>query len=114
MGAYVMSSFVHVERSYAAAQANLRKEEFLAKVVSKGGIAQMKTKPECFAAKVKKLKCRSAKKQKDGKNKAEYLKPWTDALRKARENLGITGNKVGAKKDTELYKEAKRLQLEGA
>ena len=28
MGAYVMSSFVHIERSYAAAQANLRKAEF--------------------------------------------------------------------------------------
>ena len=112
MGAYVMSSFAHIERSYAAAQANLRKEEFLAKVVSKRGIAQMKTKPECFAAKMKKLKCRSAKKQKDGKNKAEYLKPWTDALRKARENLGITGRAL-AKKDTEYYKEAKRLQREG-
>ena len=48
-----------------------------------------------------------------GKAKAGYLKPWTDALKKARENLGITGNKVCATKDTDYYKEAKRLQREG-
>ena len=47
-----------------------------------------------------------------GKAKAWYLKPWTDALKKARQNLGMTG-KVCAKKDTEYYKEAKRLQREG-
>ena len=112
MGAYVMSSFVHVERSYAAAQANLRKAEFFEKMVGKKSAAKMATKPECFAAKVKKLKCKSAMKQEAGKAKAGYLKPWTDALKKARENLGITG-KVCAKKDSEYYKEAKRLQREG-
>ena len=113
MGAYVMSSFVHIERSYAAAQANLRKAEFFEEVVGTKSAAKMATKPECFAAKVKKLRCKSAKNQEAGKAKAGYLKPWTDALKKARENLGITGNKVCATKDTDYYKEAKRLQREG-
>ena len=62
---------------------------------------------------MKKLRCKSAKKQEAGKAKAGYLKSWTDALKKARENLGITGNKVCARKDTDYYKEAKRLQREG-
>jgi hypothetical protein len=113
MGAYVMSSFVHIERSYAAAQANLRKAEFFEKVVGIKSAAKMATKPEGFAANVKKLRFKSAKKQEAVKAKAGYLTPWTDALKKARENLGITGNKVCAKKDTDYSTEAKRLQREG-
>ena len=112
MGAYMISSFAHVERSYAAAQANLQKAQVFEKMVGKRTLAKMATKPECFAIKVKKTKCKSVQKQEDGKTKGGSLKSWTDALKKARENLGITGNQVCPKKDTDYYNEAKRLQRE--
>ena len=81
-------------------------------MVGKRSAANKATKSDSFAVRVKKPKCKSAMKQEAGKAKAGNLKPWTNALKKARENLGITG-KVCAKKDSEYYKEAKRLQREG-
>ena len=66
-----MSSFVHIERSYAAAQANLRKAEFFEEVVGTKSAAKMATKPDCFAAKVKKLRCKSAKNQEASSKRRE-------------------------------------------
>ena len=111
MGVYVMSSFVHVERSYAAARANLRKAELRQQKMKKNNAAKISTKPECFAVKVTRNKSKNSIKQEAGKAKAANLKPWTNALKQARENLGLNGN-VFAKKDSELYNEAKKILRE--
>ena len=65
-------------------------------------------KPEDFPVKVTRKKIKNSIKQEAGKAKAANLKPWTDALKQARMNLGITGQ-VFAKKDSEYYNEAKKI-----
>mgnify|MGYP000334230481 CR=1 FL=1 len=112
MGVYVMSSFVHVERSYAAARTNLCKAELSKQKTKKNNAAKVSTKPdECFAVKVKRNKSKNSIKQEAGKAKAANLKPWTNALKQARQNLGLDRHVTG-KKGSELYKEAKKILRE--
>ena len=47
-------------------------------------------------------------KGKDGSIKEDHLKAWRDAVKKARKNLGIDGFQA-LSKDSELYKEAKKI-----
>jgi hypothetical protein len=112
MGVYVMSSFVHVERSYAAARTNLCKAELSKQKTKKNNAAKISTKPdECFAVKVKRNQSKNSIKQEAGKAKAGNLKPWTNALKQARQNLGLDRHVTG-KKGSELYKEAKKILRE--
>ena len=111
LGVYVMSSFMHVERSYAAARTNLRKEEFCQQKMKKKKGGKISMKPEDFPVKVTRKKIKNSIKQETGKANAANLKPWTDALKQARVNLGITGQ-VFAKKDSEYYNEAKKILRE--
>ena len=68
----------------------------------------MNLKPWRHALKVTTNKPKNSIKKDTAKGKAVYLKPWQDALKQARVNLGITGQ-VFAKKDSEYYNEAKRI-----
>ena len=109
MGAYVMSSFAHVERSYEAAQVNLRQAELLEKLVGAKNAAKMTTKPESVVIKLKRHKMDTPRRQACGKAQSGNLQSWTKALKKARENYGIAGNTM-VKKDSDCYKLAKRLR----
>ena len=106
MGVYMMSSFVYVERCYEAAQANLRKEE----VDEKSAATTTKTAKAATAA--NKLKRKNPTRREIGQRQSGNLKSWINALKKARENYGLGGGAV-VRKDSECYKEAKRLQREG-
>lgn len=62
------------------------------------------TKSKLIKGKDGSIKSKAMKKR----GKEDHLKAWRDAVKKARKNLGIDGFQA-LSKDSELYKEAKKI-----
>ena len=56
MGAYVLSSFAHVEKSYLAARTNQSKMECIEKAVGKKKVATILRNPDALKAKLKRYR----------------------------------------------------------